>query len=561
MKGISFMNKILFVLTLLPLSASLTALPSLSTANKSVGKDYLRLCPSYTFSGMKVASAYEATNGFEKAYDGDETSFAWIDRSSVQDGSYILLDLGDVYAVRTIHVHTGTGEDYASDRFGGSVGVSKDGSSYATIASFNTSSAALDQKASCGAYYARYIKLFDLSFPTWGTLREFGVDVLSKADFDASLTVSGMSTYGTELGEYAYSELDCLLDESLSTYAWFRHVSDANAYLELDLGKVVPLSSFELTQTKAKSTADYQQAGFTFSYSSDGQEYTEIGSYDGRYIEHSLPTPVQARYLRAKVNGTEGSSDLVVSSFRVNPTHPFSFHDLSLYSDFRPDKPLSHASFVSDSDEATFADFTDYRGENPYFEYDLGKKTSVSSLRLVTGKETGDKVTSLRVQAIADDGTMKDLGVQTSSDGLFEMDFSSPLTVSKFRFDQLPETWMTINEIDVSKCLDSFLEGLDALTCDLLHSSSVAEAKSYQSDLVGRYEKLCASEIQSLSPEDAAKYAYMVEYIDSIAFSSPSLALFARPNGETLSYVGLTALSMAGVLLSALFLLFRAKKN
>lgn len=553
------MKKILLLTSLL----SLSSLSLFSNNAKPLEASYVRNNPTYTFVGMSVANGFENTNGFEKAYDKDATSWAWIDRTSVIDGSYILLDLGDVYKISSVNILQGKGEDYSEDRFSAVVGVSSDNEDYYKIGSFDTSVSSFNQKASCGAYFARYIKLYDLGFPSWGALREFSVDLISKYEETTKISTYGMDLYGDTLGEYALSFNDCIIDDSVSTYAWFKHVSTEGAYLQLDFNEPIDLTSFELCQTKAGSTEDYNAAGYTFSYSLDGENYTDIASLDGRHIYKELDSIVKARYLKATLNEvTSSGNDLVISSFRPNPNYRLTYSsDLKLYSGIRSGYGLTHVDYVDDNNEDTFVDFDgDSRKENSSFQYDLGLDTTFYSLSLITGLKTNDKLTSFTLTTLDSNKNETNIGTYSSTDGLFNIDFETPLNARYLKFSSLSSGWLTINEISVNKCLDEFLSKLDETTCLKVNSLSSTEAEALKEELIEKYEKLSTEEKNNLNQEDLNKYNYMVSYLSYLESNNSSFLSTLNSSSSSNICLILTLIGLS-LLISTLFITRRKRSH
>lgn len=515
--------------------------------------------PTVSVSGLSVPQPDE--HPLSAMADENTTTWGWLHTPTT--GSYIQVDYGEVVRIKAFSFDYGYGESFA-DTFSGTIKMSADGSTFYTMGSFAATDHICTLDLSANAYYFRYVRITDMTAAGWLAIREFEATTLtavSKATFTAS-NVTLVADGGYTGPSYVNTPADAT-DDDPASYAWYLRSETAGAYFQIDLGATTSVSSLQLLMASPTHISDYIQTTINYTYATDlNGTFTSLGSSDGSRRQVFLAfSAVNARYIRATIPAASSSSsnDIVIRDFSVNKDIAFS-SDLLVYDDDRSGYPLSCLDYGTDNNEATFIDFDGTnRGSASWFQRNLDALTPFSGIKLITGKETGDKVTAVTFSISNDGTTFTDIGSYSSADGLYSISYEGVYAAHYLRASALSSGWMTINEFAVTgpTALAEFNTYLDALTCDDIRT--VAKATTAKSNLTSYYGALSASEIAQITSERLNKYNYYLSYCNHIiAAGSGATSISALNEGGNTGWFILALCALLGAAAATGFLM---KKN
>lgn len=512
-----------------------------------------------TSSGLSVPQPEE--HPLSSMVDGNDSTWAWFHTAT--SGCYIQFDYGADYRFSALTLLTGYGESFG-DTFNGNVKISEDGATFYKIGSFTTAEHAFSVDLSANGYYFRYVRITDISAETWMAVREITGTISGDTSAFASVSVSSnMTLVGDGYGVADVNTATDIVDNDIDTFAWYNRVTSANAYIQLDLGSTKSVSSLQFLQSRKASPSDYAQTAITFAYATaaDGP-FTTIATSASAHQHFLSFDPVEARYIRASLSGTESSvsNDFIIRDFSVNPIWPIRYSsDLKIYDDYRQGYALSNPSYGVDGNEATFVDFDGTnRGASSWFELDSQKAVTFDKINLITGKETGDKVTACTLSYSTDGISYTDIGAKTSNDGTFSVTLPNKLTARYLRASALSSGWMSINEFNVTtQELEAFLNYVTALSCADI--ATVSGATTAKQTLENDYAALSSADIANIPAATLAKYTYMHSYCQYVITNNVSGL------GQNLSQEDTDRYLLAGLVCVAAFsgamAIFFRKKN
>ncbi|HEY5223667.1 MAG TPA: beta-N-acetylglucosaminidase domain-containing protein [Microbacteriaceae bacterium] len=148
-----------------------------------------------------------------------------------------------------------------------------------------------------------------------GVIDTFITDALSLNDRWLGLAGRHVTAI-TSLPTYQTNVPANMVDGNDSTFFWSSAAPAIGDYVGVDLGTVQPISTVSVQMSKPSSPSDYLH-GAELEYSSNGSTWTGVGSFVNQTnINATLPSGVQARYVRLRNTGSQ-SNWVVVREFTV----------------------------------------------------------------------------------------------------------------------------------------------------------------------------------------------------------------------------------------------------
>lgn len=225
--------------------------------------------PTYTSENVVIsASSIPVYRDYtiDKAVDNDENTYFWWNGASYQ-GSFVLLDLGEVKDVWNIILKSGAGGNKDDYFHSGQMQYSEDGENWKNIGEIQTEPDVLLDNLNIRARYIRYTCMEDQTY--WLCLSEFHVNYKVNVS-NVSATPEGAAGRGA----------DKLFDGDLSTYYKPIRAPESGESININIKNLQAkkLEVFQQTVTAAEVTACL----------SDGSEKS-VGKLDRNYFSAEIP--------------------------------------------------------------------------------------------------------------------------------------------------------------------------------------------------------------------------------------------------------------------------------
>lgn len=252
--------------------------------------------------GLPTGIVYEGfdsiySGSVDNIFDGDESTYCWFGSVPSED-AYIRIDLEEVKEIHDIKILYGNANG-ATDYMVGKVYVSRDAKNYNYVGLSDSASVLLDLRDN--PVNARYIMIKNSSTETWVSIKEVSYNTLSLDQ--VTVTANGFA-----MADAAHADFNLMLDNDLSTYAWFDWHCTVGAYVCLDLRQVKEIKKISFYQNTTEHPGDLFE-NCTFYISEDGVNYTKVG--DDNYLSQeeiiiNLDN-VRARYVKVESNVVNNS--------------------------------------------------------------------------------------------------------------------------------------------------------------------------------------------------------------------------------------------------------------
>lgn len=378
-------KKFLLPFALLASATCLSFAQGIERVDAKVAAEYVANIQPIKITQLGDASLYE-DNTIEKMVDGNDFTMAWF----TSKPGPIVLDYGQAFLLNKIDVSSGIrvvdGNDYyvARDYYKGTIESSLDGISYEEIGVIDGSN---HQKLVFNSKEVRYLRLVADDSLAWNAISEFRVN------YDLGASVSYSEGMGLETSTI-YTNLDYIIDDNNSTFAWF--TSDSNKSgksIVVSYDEAFDADYIELMMGKINSRDDYMNQAEIFYASDDEQNWVSLGTIEDGAVSYrySFATPTTVKHIKMVATLDRGNG-LVLREFSAKSSSPLKLNGFEEYTHYRGgagDYPelLNNFRNAVDGNNNTYADLrpvASFEG-TPNLVYDLGKVKKLNGFTLKTG--------------------------------------------------------------------------------------------------------------------------------------------------------------------------------